>query len=181
MIEQKNHGAQSKNRANTVGRNTSLNDTNNLTKIISPQTDMHTIEKNIVSKVRSEVASAMTTVETRVQDKVMTAMEKMVNLRVEIATNSVNTSSGRGVGIVALEPDQRELSGNFEGLQMTTSSKINSYTDLNIIDETHGKTTVEGVDLTVNEKNIDRQTHNHHNLTSSPSFFCIKTNLWKVI
>ena len=118
MIEQKNHGAQSKSRASTVGRNTSLNDTNNLIKIISPQTDMHTIEKNIVSKVRSEVASAMTTVETRVQDKVMTAIEKMVIPRVELATKSVNASSGREVGSVALELDQRDLSGILEGYKL---------------------------------------------------------------
>ena len=141
---------------------------------------MHTLEKNIVSKVRSEVASAMTTVETRVHDELMIAIEKTVIPRVHKARKSANTSSGGGVGIVALESDHRDLSGNFEGLQLITSSKINSYTDLNSFDETRGKTTVEGVDLTVNEKHIDRQTHNHHNFTSSP-FFCIKTNVWKVI
>ena len=72
MIEQNNHGAQFKNTANTVGRNTSLNDTNNLTQVNSSQTDMHTLAKNIVETVRSEVGSAMTTVETRVQDEVKT-------------------------------------------------------------------------------------------------------------
>ena len=45
---------------------------------------------------------------------------------------------------------------------MTASSRINSHTDLNRIDETRGNTTVEESDFLVNEKNIDRQTHAHH-------------------
>ena len=76
MVQRNNHGAQSESRAKTVSRNTSLNNTNNLTQVNSPQMDMHSLEKNIVSKVRSEVGSAMTTVKTRAHDKVMTAMEK---------------------------------------------------------------------------------------------------------
>ena len=42
-----------------------------------------------------------------------------------------------------LEPDQRDFSGNVEGLQMTTSSRIYSGRDLNRIDETRGIITVE--------------------------------------
>ena len=51
---------------------------------------------------------------------------------------------------------------NIEGLQMTASSRINSHTDLNRIDETPGNITVEEGDLLVNEKDIGRQTHAHH-------------------
>ena len=75
---------------------------------------------------------------------------------------SVNASSGHEVGSVVLDPDQRDFSGNIEGLQMTTSSRTNSHTDLNRIDEIRGNITVEGGDLLVNERNIDRQTHTHH-------------------
>ena len=47
---------------------------------------------------------------------------------------------------------------------MTASSRINSHTDLNRIDETHGIIIiVEEGDLLVSEKNIDRQTYAHHN------------------
>ena len=46
---------------------------------------------------------------------------------------------------------------------MTASSRINSDTDLSRIGETCGNITVEGVDLLVNERNIDWQTHTHHN------------------
>ena len=43
---------------------------------------------------------------------------------------------------------------------------MNSNTDLNKIDETHGNVAVEGSDLLLNERNIDRQSHPHHH---SPS------------
>ena len=42
---------------------------------------------------------------------------------------------------------------------MTASSRKNSCTDLEIIDETGGNIAVEEGDLLINETNIDRQTH----------------------
>ena len=60
-----------------------------------------------------------------------------------------------------LEPDGNDFSGNIEDLRKTASSRTNSHTDLNRIDETHCNITVQEGDLLVNEKNIDRQTHAH--------------------
>ena len=114
--------------------------------------------------MRTEVDSVMTRVETRVQDAVLTALENLVIPRVELAMKSVNASSGRRVDSVVLDCDQRDFSGNIEGLQMTASSRVNSHTDLNRIDETRGNIIVERGDLLVNERNIDRQTHTHHRL-----------------
>ena len=119
---------------------------------------MHTVEENIFSKVRSEVVSVMTTVETRLQDAVLTAIENLVIPGVELAMKSANAFSGRSVDGNVLDPDQKDFSENIEGLQMAASSRINSHSDLTRIDETRGKITVEGCDLLVNERNIDRQT-----------------------
>ena len=80
----------------------------------------------------------------------------------ELAVKSANASSGWSVDANVLEPDQRDFSGNIEGLPMTASSRINSRTDLNRIVETRCIFTVEEDDLLVNEKNIDRQTYTHH-------------------
>ena len=44
---------------------------------------------------------------------------------------------------------------------MTASIKINSHTDINGIEETRAKITLEGGVLSGNKKNIDRQTHTH--------------------
>ena len=76
---------------------------------------------------------------------------------------STNASSRRRFDGIELELDQRDFLGNIESLQMTASSRINSHTDLNRIDETRGNITVERGDLLINERNIDRQKHTHHN------------------
>ena len=73
---------------------------------------MHTVEENVSSKVRSEVNSVMTTVETRIQDAVLTAIEHLVILIVELAMKSTNASSGRIVDGNVLEPDQRIFQGH---------------------------------------------------------------------
>ena len=65
----------------------------------------------------------MPTVETRVQDAILTAMESLVIPRVELATKSVNASFGRDVDSIVTDPDQGDFSGNIEGLQMTASNK----------------------------------------------------------
>ena len=64
----------------------------------------------------------MTKVKTRVQDAVLTAIENLVTLRVELAIKSVNASSGYGIGVVVSDQDPKDLSENIEGLQMTASS-----------------------------------------------------------
>ena len=162
MIGQSNHEVQTESRANAAHGNISLNDTNNPTQVSGSQVDMHTLEKTIVNEVRSEVNSVMTTVETREQDAVLTAVEDLVILRVEQAMKSVNASTGRGVGSVVLNPDQRDFSRIIKGQQRTVSSRRNSHRDIIRIDETRGNIAVEGGDLLVNERNIDRPTHTHH-------------------
>ena len=126
---------------------------------------MHTLEENIVSKVRSELDNVIVIVETRVQDALLTARESIGISRVELAMKSANASSGRSVDVNVMEPDQRNFSGYFEGVQMTAPSRIDSRRDLSRIDETRGNITVEEGDSVVNEKNIDRETHTHHIIT----------------
>ena len=162
MIGQSNQDEQTESRDNALCRGTSSDNASNLAQVNYPQTDVYTLEENIFSKMRSEVDSVMTSVETRVQDAVLTAMEKFLIPRMELAMKSANTFSEWSVGDNVLEPDQRDFLGNIEGLRMSASSRVNSHTDLNRIDETRDNITVEEGDLLVNERNIDRQTHAHH-------------------
>ena len=174
MIGQSNQDEHTENRDSMLRRGTSLDNENNPAQINYPQVDVHTLEENIVSKVRSEVDNVMTSVETRVQDAVLTAIENLVIPRVELAMKSANAHSERSVGNV-LEPDQRDFLGDIEGLWMTASSRINSHMDLNRIDETRGNITVDEGDLLVNENNIDRQTHAHHNAAAANATFWWET------
>ena len=156
MIGQSNHETETRFRANTLDKDTSLLYVLNPIQVNSPQVNMHTLEENFFSKVRSEVDTLMTTGETRVQDAVMTALKSLVFRSVELALESVSASSGGGVGCVVLDPDQGDFSGNIEGLQMNASSRKSSYTDFKRTDETRSNITVEGSDLLVNERNTNR-------------------------
>ena len=80
----------------------------------------------------------------------LTAIENLVIPKVQQTMKSLNASSGRGADSIVLDPDQTDFSGNIEGFQMTALSRISSHTDL---DETRGNITVEGSDLSANEKN----------------------------
>ena len=161
-IGQSDHDAQTESRANAADGDTSLSNRNNLNQVEGSQVGLHTLEENLVRKVQNEVDSVMTTVETRVQGAVLTAIENLVIPRIELAMKSVNASTERVEVSVVLNPDQRDFSGNIESLQLTASSRLNSHTNLNRFDETRGNITVESGDLLVNGRNIDRQTHTHH-------------------
>ena len=162
MIGQSNQDEQIEIKENIRCRGTSLDNASNPFQIDYPQVDVHTLEENIVRKVRSEVDDVMISVETGVQVAVLTAIENLVIPRMELAVKSVNVPSERSVDGNVLEPDKKDNLGNTAGLRMTTSRGINSLTDINRIDETRGNITVEEGDLLSNEKNIDRQTYAHH-------------------
>ena len=68
-------------------RDTSLKDMNHPTQVNGSQVNMHTLEKNVVGKVKNEMDSVVTTVQTRLKDTVMTAVENLVIPRVELAKN----------------------------------------------------------------------------------------------
>ena len=130
------------------------NDANNSTAVDSLQEEVLPHEKNFTDGVTSEVDSVMTTVETRLHDAVLTAIESLVVFRIELAMKKVNASSARDIDSVVSDPDQRDFSGKIDGLQMDASARKNSKTDLKKIDETRGIFTVEVGDLSVNERNF---------------------------
>ena len=71
MIGQSNQDAQTDKRDTVSCRRTSPHKTSNLSQVDYSQVDMHTLEE--VSKVRGKVDHVIITVETRVQDVVLTA------------------------------------------------------------------------------------------------------------
>ena len=94
-------------------------------------------------------------VETRIQDSELTAIEKFVVPRVELAMKSANAHSQRSVGGNVLEPDQKHFLGDIESPRKTAASQINSHMDLKRIDETRGKITLMEGDFILNEKHTE--------------------------
>ena len=160
MNLQNHHEAQIESRVNAIEEEIDSNIVKNAAQTDSSQADLHTLEKNKVTKVRNQEYNVMTIVWNRVQDAMLTAMESLVIPRVEMAIKSADASSCWYVdSVVEIFLD---FLGNIEGLEMITSSKINSNTGLNKVDETHGNITAEEGDLLVNERNFYRLSHTHH-------------------
>ena len=78
---------------------------------------------------------------------------------------SANASSTHSCSSVMFQPDQ---GGFAEGLHITACSRLN--TNLNKIDETRVDITDEVDDLSVSEREFDRETHAHPTLVFSYDF-----------
>ena len=92
MIGESNQYEQTESKVRMVCRAISSDNTSNPTQVKYPQVDVHTLEENILSKVRSEVDNVMTSVQTRVQDAVLIAIDNLVIPGVELAMKSANAS-----------------------------------------------------------------------------------------
>ena len=119
----------SENMPNAADNDISLKNANIINQVNGPCGCMYTLEINIVDQIRSEVDSVKVAFETTVKVAELTAVENLVNSRVELAMKSVNASTECGVGSVVLDPDQMDFSGSLEDPQMTASIRMNSQTD----------------------------------------------------
>ena len=90
IIGQNNQDEQIESRDNILCRGTSSANVSNATQVNYPQVDVHTLDEDIVSKIRSEVDNVMTSVETGVQDAVLTAIENLVTPRGKLAIKIAN-------------------------------------------------------------------------------------------
>ena len=93
MIGQSNQDEQTGSRDKIICRGTSSDNASNSTQINYPQVDVHTLAEKIVRKVRSEVGNVMTSVETGIQDRVLTAIENLAIPWVELDMKSANAPS----------------------------------------------------------------------------------------
>ena len=143
------HNAHVEGRANITGENANSDNANHSARVNASQVVLHTLKRSITDRVRCEVDSVMSTVETRLDDAILIAMENLVILSEEIAMKPVNAFSGRNTESIVLVPDQRDFSGSIESLQMTISIRINSTANLIRIDEIRDNITIEVGDLSV--------------------------------
>ena len=93
LIGQSHQDEQTESRDIVMCRGTSSDNISNPTQVNYPQVDVHTLEENIVSKVRSEMDNVTASVETRIPDAVLTAIENLVIPRVEFVMMSANAPS----------------------------------------------------------------------------------------
>ena len=123
-----------------------------------------TLERCFNERIDREMNNITDTVEDRIQNAVLTAIDNIVAPKIELAIRSINASSGRDVTSVSANSERKErvgLSASFEN-----ASRNNDTLDVsNVNDETRHNIPDEVSELSAPETHFDRQAHTHHLVT----------------
>ena len=123
--------------------------------------NVKTLERCFNERIDREMNNIVDTVEDRIQNAILTAIDNIVAPKIELAIRSINASSGRDATSVAANSECREhvgINASFEKVSGNNNvqqvSNGNNKTRNNISDEVS--------ELSVPETCFDRQTHTHH-------------------
>ena len=120
-----------------------------------------TLERCFNERIDKEMNNIVDTIEDRIQNAILTAIDNIIAPKNELAIRSKNASSGRDVTSVSANSEHREhvgINASFENASRNNDtldvSNVNDETRHNILDEVSG--------LSVPEKHFDRQPHTQH-------------------
>ena len=163
---------------------TVINSSNN-TAVNESVVNVKTLERCFNERIDREMNTIVDTVEDRIQNAILTAIENIVAPKIELAIKSLNASSGRDATSVTANSERGErvgINASFENASENNNtlrvSNVNDETRLNIPDEVS--------ELSVPETRFDRQTQTHHNLNFSafnwPKLWVTRTTvIWKIV
>ena len=141
--------------------------TSNVSSIINENVlNVRTLERCFNERIDREMENIVETVEDRIQNAILTAIDNIVSPKIELAIRSINASSGRDVASMSANSERRERTGinaSFEN----ASENNNTIGVTNINDEAR-RNSHDGVsELSVQGTQFDRQSHVHHMMTGA--------------
>ena len=143
------------------------------------------MENNIDDKIRRAVHNAVLTVEKCMHDPILTAMDKEVIPRVEMAVWSITGSSRHEPKSEVLYPDWRDFSRNAGNTPlMSASSPLDLNTNQKENDESRNEENFQDVDFQELQSNHDQREQAHHkkiDCMMNQKLLCsqAKTHFWK--
>ena len=123
--------------------------------------NVKTLERCFNERVDRERNNIVDTVEDRIQNAILTAIDNIVAPKIELAIRSISASSGRDVTGVSVNSERREHAGinaSFENASGNNDTQVIS----KVNDETRHSITEEVSELSVPETHFDRQPQTHH-------------------
>ena len=127
---------------------------------------MKTLERYFNKKIDREMSNIVDTVEDRIQNAILTAIENIVVPKIELAIRSINASSGRDATSVSANSESRERVGVGVNASLENASRNNDTLDVsNVNDETRHNIPDEVSELSVPVTHFERQPQTHHNST----------------
>ena len=148
----------------TDDRDFTVGTSNNDSVVNGNAMSVKTLERCFNERIDREMSNIVDTVEDRIQNAILTAIENIVAPKIELAIRSINASSGRDATSVSINSERRErvgINASFEN-----ASKNNDTLDAsNVNDETRHNNPDEVSQLSVPETPFDRQARTHHMVT----------------
>ena len=150
----------------TNDRNFTVGTSSNDSIVNGNAMSVKTLERCFNERIDREMSNIVDTVEDRIQNAILTAMENIVAPKMETAIRSINVSSERDATSVSANSERREHVGISTSFQNASGnndtlgvSNVNVETRQNIPDEVS--------ELSVSETRFDRQPHTHHSMSPS--------------
>ena len=123
-----------------------------------------TLERCFNERIDREMNNIVDTVEDRIQNVILAAIDKIVAPKIELAIRSINASSGRDVASASGNSEGREYEGiNASFENASENNRTLGTTHIN--DETRCNSHDGVSELSFPETQFDRQSHTHHVLT----------------
>ena len=136
--------------------------TSNVSSIVDENAlNVKTLERCFNERNDREMNNIVETVEERLKNAILTAIDNIVAPKIELAIRSINTSSGRDVTSVSANSERREHAG-INAFFENASENNNKLNTTNENDETRQNNQDEVSELSVPGTHFDRQPHTHH-------------------
>ena len=123
-----------------------------------------TLERCFNERIDREMSNIIDTVEDRIQNAILTAVDNIVAPKIELAIKSINSYSGRDVTSLSANSKRSEhvgVNASFEN----ASRNNNTLGVSNVNDETRHDIPDDVSELSVPETHFNRQPHTHHIVT----------------
>ena len=115
---------------------------------------------SVINENAMHVSNIVDTVEDRIQNAILTAIDNIVAPKIELAIRSINASSGRDVASVTANSELGERVGINASFENASENNILRVSNVN--DETRQNIPDEVSELSVPETRFDLQPQTHH-------------------
>ena len=129
--------------------------------VIENALNVKALERCFNERIDREMNNIVDTVEDKIQNAILTAIDNIVAPKIELAVRSINASSGRDATSVSANSERREHGGINASIE--NASENNSTLGItNINDETRHNIQDEVSELSVQGTHFDRHPRTHH-------------------
>ena len=145
----------------TNDRDFTVSNSSNNTSVNESVMNVKTLERCFNERIDREMNNIVDTVEDRIQNAILTAVENIVAPKIELTIRSINASSGRDATSVTANSERGERVGIEASFEIASESN-NTLRIPNVSDETRLNIPDEVSELSVPETRFHRQPQTHH-------------------